>query len=72
MARKRQMKDTQIKRIRQIAKSNPHVDEQMAAKSIELIVELRRIGVRPKGFNILGISDSKLKVRKAAVFSLNR
>jgi len=56
--------------MREIAKNNPQVNEQSAAEFIELITKLRNMGVRPKGFNILGVSDSRLKVRKQAVFSL--
>jgi len=67
MARKKRQTST----IQEIAKKNPQVNEQLAAESIELITKLRNMGVRPKGFNILGVSDSRLKVRKQAVFSLH-
>jgi hypothetical protein len=67
MARK-----TKVKKIKEIAKNNPQVDEQMAAESLELISTLRRIGIRPKGFNILRISDSKLKVGSPAILTLRK
>jgi hypothetical protein len=58
--------------MQEIAKSNPQVDEKIAADSLTLIANLRKNGVKPRGFNILRISESKLKMRNPAVYSLSK
>lgn len=60
------------RKVREIAKKNPQVDEKVVAEALELIGHLRRNGVKPRGFNILRISDSKLKVRTPAVYQLTK
>lgn len=72
MARKRKEHAKVVQDIKAIAKNNPQVDEKMAAASIELINTLRRLGIRPKGFNLRGVSDSRLKVHAPAVINLKK
>jgi len=72
MARKRKEHAKVVQDMKAIAKNNPQVDEKVAAAAIELINTLRRLGVRPKGFNLRGVSDSRLKVRTPVVLNLKK
>jgi hypothetical protein len=60
------------KRVREIAKKNYQVNEKMVEDSLELIAHLRKMGIKSRGFNILRISDSKLKVKNPAVYHLTK
>ncbi|GAC1662184.1 MAG: hypothetical protein NVS9B4_15530 [Candidatus Acidiferrum sp.] len=56
--------------VREIAKKNNLVDEKVVSESLELIDYLRRVGVKPRGFNILRSSESRLKIKPPAVYKL--
>jgi hypothetical protein len=60
------------KRAREIAEKNHQVNEKMVVDSLELIAHLRKMGIKSRGFNILRISDSKLKVKNPAVYHLTK
>jgi hypothetical protein len=60
------------KRVREIAEKNQQVNEKMVVDSLELIAHLRKMGIKSRGFNILRISDSKLKVKNPAVYHLTK
>jgi len=64
---KRNKKAAQVK---EIAKNNPGVDEKVVAESLELIGYLRKVGVKPRGFNLLGNSESRLKIKPPMVYKL--
>ena len=63
-------KDKVRARVAEIAKSNPNVDEKVVAESVELISYLRKIGIKPRGFNLLRSSESRLKMRPQTVYKL--
>jgi hypothetical protein len=66
MAKKSKHKNRSVS---ELAKKNPRVDENVVADSLVLIEHLRKIGIKPKGFNILRVSESKLKVRTPVYLS---
>lgn len=70
MAKRSKKKLSKQEQIKAIAKNNPQVDEKVVLDSIELITYLRRMGIQPKGFNLLPSSESRLKFRPPAVHKL--
>jgi hypothetical protein len=60
------------KKVHELAGKNKQVDEKMVVDSLELISHLRKMGIKPRGFNILRISESKLKVKGPAVYQLTK
>lgn len=70
MAKRSKKTDTKRERVKAIAKNNPLIDEKVVLDSIELINYLRRMGIQPKGFNLLPSSESRLKFRPPAVHRL--
>jgi hypothetical protein len=66
MKRKTEKKD----RLKKVLKNNPQVDEQIVADSLEIISNLRRVGIKARGFNILRSSESRLKVKNPLVHHL--
>ena len=63
--RKRIAKDLQ-----RIAKLNPQVDKKMVEESIVLIDAVRAMGFKGRGYDILGSSESRLKVKAPILFKL--
>jgi len=62
-------KKTKKVSVKELAKNNPQVNEKLVADSLLLIDNLRKNGIKPRGFNILRISESRLKIRNP-VYSL--
>ena len=62
---KRPDRETQkrIAKLRQLAKTNPQVDSKVVEQSIELVDFVRRLGFKGRGYNILGSSESSIKVK---------
>lgn len=60
----------QQQRVRVIAKKNPHVDEKIVGDSLALITYLRKLGIKPRGFNLLKSSESRLKVKGPTLHQL--
>ncbi len=58
-------------RVRALAKGNPRVDEKIVGESLALISYLRKVGIKSRGFNLLGSSESRLKVKGPVVYRLS-
>ena len=63
-------KNKKVEKVKELAKNNPGIDEKVVTESLELIGYLRRIGVKPRGFNLLGSSESRLKIKPPTVYKL--
>lgn len=70
MARRSKKQQSKKEEVQAIAKNNPQVDEKTVLQSLELIGYLRRMGIQPKGFNLLRSSESKLKLKAPAIYRL--
>jgi hypothetical protein len=68
MAKRAKSKKTQT--LSDLTKNNPNVDQKIVEESLLLIGHLRKIGVKPRGFNILRISESRLRIKNPAVYHL--
>jgi len=57
--------------VRQIAKSNTHVDERIVLQSIEYVNFAKRLGGKSGRFGILRSSESSLKIKSPALHMMN-
>ena len=56
--------------LRRIVKTNRQVDPKMVGESLAIVDFVRRMGIKGRGYDILGSSESRLKVKGPVLFDL--
>jgi len=54
--------------LQRIAKSNPQIDKKLVEESMALVEFMRKMGLEGRGYNILGTSESRLKLKPPVLF----
>jgi hypothetical protein len=56
--------------LQRIAKLNPQVDKKLVEESLALVASVRDMGFKGRGYDILGSSESRLRVKPPVLSKL--